>query len=348
MRRAHQAHLRDFEERHHVPEQRERGRERRTWLVIAITAAMMVLEIAAGLWTSSIALLADGVHMATHVGALGITALAYWFARTRAGDPNYSFGTGKVYALAGYSSALALAAASLWMIVESVDRLLHPHAIRFDEALGVAVLGLVVNLVSAKLLHESGLELHDHDHEHVHGHEHDHGHEHEHAHDHAHRDAPGRPAEGGAHQDHNLRAAYLHVLADALTSLFAIVALLGGRLLGYGFLDAVVGIVGALVILRWAWGLTRSSARQLLDAAPSAKLVAGLREHLEQIDDVSVADLHLWEIAPGHRTCIVTIVTSTPRPTEFYRRAVRSRVDVDHLTVEVRRCGCVDDEPAPA
>jgi len=173
-------------------------------------------------------------------------------------------------------------------------------------------------------------------------------HEHDHEHDHDHREVSERSTEVGAHHDHNLRAAYLHVLADALTSLFAIVALLGGRLLGYGFLDAVVGIVGALVILRWAWGLTRSSARQLLDAAPSAKLVAGLREHLEQIDDVSVADLHLWEIAPGHRTCIVTIVTSTPRPTEFYRRAVRSRVHVEHLTVEVRRCGCVDDEPAPA
>lgn len=181
-----------------------------------------------------------------------------------------------------------------------------------------------------------------------HDHDHEHEHEHDHEHDHDHREVSERSTEVGAHHDHNLRAAYLHVLADALTSLFAIVALLGGRLLGYGFLDAVVGIVGALVILRWAWGLTRSSARQLLDAAPSAKLVAGLREHLEQIDDVSVADLHLWEIAPGHRTCIVTIVTSTPRPTEFYRRAVRSRVHVEHLTVEVRRCGCVDDEPAPA
>ena len=208
---------------------------------------MMLAELAVGFWSGSLALLADGFHMATHAGALGLTAAAYWFARTRAQDEAFTFGTGKVYALAGYTSAVVLAIVALWMGYESVSRLLSPVTIRFDEALPIAVLGLVVNLVSAKLLHHG----HDHGHEGAHGHDHDHGpgHDHAHAHDHDHAHDHGHEhAKPAAAHDHNLRAAYFHVLADALTSVLAIGALLAGRYLGITFLDPLMGLLGGAVI----------------------------------------------------------------------------------------------------
>ena len=296
--------------------------EMRTRWVVGLTAVMMVVELIAGYLTGSMALLADGWHMATHAGALGLSALAYWYARTRASSGAFSFGTGKVYALAGYTSAVTLAVVALWMLVESATRLASPHAIQFAEALPIAVIGLAVNLVSALLL----------------GHDHDHDHDHDHEHPHAH-DQPSRAPSRAGHRDHNLRAAYLHVVADALTSVLAIVALLCGRYAGWWFLDPAMGIVGGLVILRWSVQLCGGAARQLLDAVPSSEHARRLQSELEGIDDVRVADLHLWEIGPGRRGCIVSLVTAAPRDTAFYREKILAALPLAHLTVEIHRCG---------
>jgi cation diffusion facilitator family transporter len=274
---------------------------------------MMFGELIVGSLTNSMALTADGWHMATHAGALGMSATAYWFARTRAKASSFTFGTGKVYALAGYTSAVILGLVAVLMIVESCRRLGSPLPIKFSEALPVAILGLLVNLVSVKLL--------DADDEHHHAGDHDHAH---HGHGHGH--------------DHNLRAAYFHVLADAFTSVLAIGALLGGRYAGWRFLDPAMGIVGGLVILKWGIGLCRESSKQLLDMLPSSETASAIRKHVEQIDDVRVADLHLWEIAPGKHGCIVSLVTDNPRDTAFYRAAILETFQVAHLTVEVHRC----------
>ena len=206
----------------------------------------------------------------------------------------------------------------MWMMAEAVARLLSPTAIQFEEALVVAAIGLGVNLLCAKLLMQHG---------HGHAH-HEHGHGHDHDHDHAH----------GHGHDPNMRAAYLHVLADALTSVLAIAALLAGRYLGLKVLDPVMGIVGGAIILHWSWGLVRSAARQLLDVAPSLADTRKIREHLEAIDDVKVADLHLWEIGPGERGCIVKIITASPRSARYYRDVIKAKVRVSHLTVEVQHC----------
>ena len=277
--------------------------ERQTRWVVVVTFAMMVVELVAGKLTGSMALVADGWHMATHVGALALSALAYWFARTRAGHRAFTFGTGKVYALAGYTSAVCLALVALVMGFESLSRIVNPVVVDFAEALPVAILGLLVNLVSAKLL--------DHD-----DHHDDHGHGH----------------------DHNLRAAYFHVLADAMTSMLAIGALLGGRYLDWSFLDPLMGCVGSAVVVKWSWDLSRSAATQLLDTCPSQEEEDRLRRELETIDDISVADLHLWQMAPGRRGCIAAVVTSQPRDPNFYRERLRRVLDLAHVTVEVHPC----------
>lgn len=292
--------------------------EARTRWVVAITATMMVGELLVGALTNSMALTADGWHMATHAGALGMSAAAYWFARTRAKESAFTFGTGKVYALAGYTSAVVLGFVAVLMLVESVRRLAHPLSIHFEEALPVALLGLLVNLVSVKLLDAEDHGRHD---------------------DHHHNAAHGH----GAH-DHNLRAAYFHVLADAFTSVLAIAALVGGRYVGWTFLDPLMGIVGGLVILKWGIGLCRDSARQLLDVVPSRQTAEAIRARVEELDDARVADLHLWEMGPGRSGCIVSLVTATPRDAGFYRAAIMSVSNLAHLTVEVQRCP--DHEPA--
>jgi cation diffusion facilitator family transporter len=334
----HDGHLHVYAESHADDHGGARESERRTWAVVGLTAVMMGLELAVGAWSGSLALLADGVHMATHVGALGLSGLAYWFARTRAKDESFSFGTGKVYALAGYTSAITLAATSVWMMAEAIARLLRPSPIRFDEALPVAVIGLLVNLVSAKLLdhdhahhdHGHGHREHDHGHDPAH-HEHDHGHNHtHHEHDHVHHDH--------GHHDHNLKAAYLHVVADALTSVMAIGALLAGRYFAMNWLDPAMGIVGGIVIVKWSVSLVRSSARQLLDVVPRAEAMAAIRECLETDGDTRVADLHLWELGPGRMGCIVKLVAAEPRETAHYRERIKAKVPVSHLTVEVHRC----------
>lgn len=289
----------------HAHDERLHMHERKARWVVALTLAMMVTELVVGYATNSLALTADGWHMATHAGALGMTAFAYWFARKRAGSRAFSFGTGKVHALAGYTSAVALALIALFMIGESLRRLVQPEPIAFAEALPVAALGLLVNLVSAKLLH------HEHDHQEDPEHDH-HGH------------------------DHNLRAAYLHVLADALTSVLAIVALLGGRHLGWPFLDSLMGIVGGLVIARWSYGLCKSAARQLLDVVPSTALAERMRARIEAtFTGTTVRDLRLWDIGPHARACIVSLASPSPQPPAVYRRALADVAELEHVTVEV-------------
>ncbi len=300
--------------------------EARTRIVVGVTAAMMVLEIVVGKITGSLALTADGWHMATHAGALGLSALAYVFARRRAADPRYTFGTGKTYALAGYTSAVLLGLVALWMGVESARRLISPVTIQFAEALPIAVLGLAVNLVCAVVL-GVGHDDHGHDHGHPHGHGLAHGEDH----------GRGHAEHHGHGHDHNLRSAYLHVIADAFTSVLAIVALLAGKYLRWTVLDPLMGIVGAVVISRWAFDLARGSARQLLDAAVEPHRTERLRSALEAEGTSRVLDLHLWEIGPNRRACVVAVAEHEPREASHYRERVRAVEDVCHLTVEVHR-----------
>lgn len=298
-----------------------RRNERRTQIVIALTLAMMALEVTGGLLFGSMALLADGWHMATHAGALALTALAYAFARRHAESARYSFGTGKVGDLAGFSSAVLLGGVAVLIGFESLARLIAPTAILFDESILVACLGLLVNVACAALLFPSSVpgaqEPHVHDLAHGHAHPHLHG--------------------GEAHADHNLRSAYLHVLADALTSLFAIGALLGGKLLEWTWLDAAVGLVGALVILRWSVTLMRDSGAVLLDAACDPRIATLIRDALEKRDE-RVTDLHVWRLGPGHFAAIVALVAEEPQPPEHYKQRLAGIEGLAHVTIEVNPC----------
>ncbi|WP_454558399.1 CDF family Co(II)/Ni(II) efflux transporter DmeF [Parapedomonas caeni] len=322
---------------HHFLSPAHGRNERRMWLVIALTAVTMVAEIVGGYWLGSMALLADGWHMASHAGALGLAAAAYGIARARAADPRFSLGTGKVGDLAAFASAIALGLMALLIAIESVDRLIAPQAIHFREAMLVAVVGLLVNLASAWLLgHDHG---HDHGHGHTHGHDH-HGHDHDHD-DHGHHDDTH-----GHHRDHNLAAAYVHVLADALTSVLAIAALAAGWLWGWGWLDPLMGLVGAAVIARWAWGLARDTARVLLDMTPDLDLLAQARRALESDTD-EVTDLHIWRVGPGHLASMITIVSSRPQPPHVYQEKLRGLAPLSHVTIEVHPRGA-DPAAAPA
>lgn len=294
---------------------------RRTWWVVALTAVMMVGEIVAGIVTGSMALLADGFHMATHAGALSIAALAYAYARRHAHNPAFSFGTGKVGDLAGFASALLLGVIALGIGVESVLRLLSPIEVAFTEATIVATLGLLVNLVSAKLL--SGGAGHDHHHGHGHGHHHGHGHPHGDHHSHA--------AHGG---DNNLRSAYAHVLADALTSVLAIIALLAGRYLGWLWMDPLMGIVGAAVIARWAWGLMRDTADVLLDRT-NDPIAAEVRALVEAAGDATVVDLHVWRVGPQAHAAIVSVVAPGVGRAAIHERLAAVH-ELLHVTIECR------------
>jgi cation diffusion facilitator family transporter len=283
--------------------------ERRTWAVVGLTAAMMVAEIAGGMIFGSMALLADGWHMSTHAGALAIAAGAYRYARRHARDPRFAFGTGKLGDLAGFTSAIVLAMVSLGIGYESVVRLFQPVAIHYGEAVAIAGVGLAVNLLSARLLWD------DHHHDH---HDHDDDHHHH-------------------HHDHNLRAAYWHVLADAFTSILAIAGLLVAWSYGWTWLDPVIGVVGALVIARWSWQLIRASGAVLLDAAPNAVLERTIRERLERDDD-RIADLHVWRLGPGHHGAIVSLVSDAPQAVEAYKARLADVPHLSHVTVEVHHC----------
>lgn len=337
-----------------------RRNERRVWLVIALTAAMMVVEIAAGTVFGSMALVADGWHMSTHAGAMLITALAYFYARRHVHDTRFSFGTGKLGDLAGFASALVLALIALLIGWESFLRLVDPVPILFGQAIVVAVLGLIVNLVSAWLLKDDHAHhRHGHDsapaHHRVdaqgqssgfgHGHDHEPGNEHrrelEHGrgHEHRHSQESGRGHEDdrGHVRDNNLRAAYVHVLADALTSVLAIVALLLGRSYGWLWADPVMGVVGALVIARWSWGLIREAGSVLLDAsAESEEVGAEIREALAATGD-TITDLHVWQVGPGHFAAIVSLASVAPGDSSQYKTLLSHIHELSHLTLETQR-----------
>ena len=284
--------------------------ERRTRIVIGITATMMVVEIAAGSAFNSMALLADGWHMSTHVAAFLITASAYYFSRRHAKNPRYSFGTGKMGVLGGFASAVILAMIALLMAGESLHRVFVPLSIRFNEAIGVAAVGLMVNLACALLLKE--------DHHHADGH---------------------RPGDHAHHHDLNRRAAYVHVLADAFTSITAIVALVAGKFFGWTWLDAVMGIVGSVIVGVWAYGLLRDTSGVLLDRTPeSSDLPGEIRRAVESDGDSRITDLHIWQVAAGRFAAIVAIVAHNPRPSDTYRDRLREHAELEHVTVEVRHC----------
>jgi cation diffusion facilitator family transporter len=286
--------------------------ERRTWFVVALTAVMMVGEIVAGTLFGSMALLADGWHMATHAAALGIAALAYLFARRQAANTNFTFGTGKFGDLAAFASAIMLALIAIQIGFESAERLVRPVPIAYGEAIAVAVLGLAVNLVSAWLLRDS----HDDHHHHGHGHSHSHGH---------------------SHRDNNLRAAYVHVVADAATSVLAIAALVAAMVAQWKWADPLVGIIGSVVIASWAWGLIRDSGAVLLDVNSDKKLEGTIRERLETRGD-KVTDLHLWQIGPGHRATVISLISDDPLPPADYKRRLSGLHGLSHVTVEVETC----------
>jgi cation diffusion facilitator family transporter len=316
----HQHHpIEDLGHSHRFVREEDARSERRTMIVVALTAVMMVAEIVAGTITGSMALLADGWHMGSHVAALGLAAFAYRFARRHAHDRRYTFGTGKVGPLAGFASAIALGLIAFVMAYESAQRLISPVRVEYNEAIIVAAIGLAVNLASALLLG---------------GHHHDHGDDHHHDHDHGH--GAGQAADGGHHHhDHNLRAAYMHVLADALTSLLALFALAGGSLFGLIWLDPAMGIVGAAVILWWSWGLV---SRVLLDQEASGLKVEQIRKRIEADADNRVVDLHLWQVGTGHLALVVSIMTHQPRPPSYYKRLLHGIDHLSHVTIEVVPC----------
>jgi cation diffusion facilitator family transporter len=317
----HSHTLDDWRHEHVFLGQTHDRNERRTWLVVALTATMMVAEITGGTIFGSMALLADGWHMSTHAAALAIAAFAYRFARLRAHDPRFAFGTGKLGDLAGFASAIVLAMIALGIGVESALRLFQPVTIHYPEATVIAAIGLLVNLASAWLL--GGGPEHDHRHhhnEHDH-HDDDHGHDHGHRHDH----------------DHNLRAAFWHVMADALTSVLAIVGLLSAWAYGWTWADPVIGIVGALVIAHWSFGLMRDAGAVLLDATPDPALSRDIRARLETGSD-RLSDLHVWRVGPGHHAAIVSLVSDSPQPVEAYKARLADMHRLSHVTVEVHQC----------
>lgn len=295
--------LQKWKHRHRYNIDDGRG-ERNTRRVIILTLSMMIIEVIAGYVFGSMALLADGWHMGTHAVALGITAFAYYYARKHSDNPNYSFGTGKVGVLGGFTSAVVLAVIALLIGVESIQRLVTPQPIRFNEAIAVAVVGLVVNVISALLLQEK------------HHHHHDHGHT-------------------KKFRDHNLRAAYFHVLADALTSLLAIIALFTGKAFGWIWMDPLMGIVGALIISRWSYGLLVDSGKVLLDRDVNPEAIAEIKSLIESDSDNRVSDLHVWRVGTYHLSVIVSVVTHHPKSPDHYKNLLVDYDEIAHVTVEV-------------
>ena len=309
---------RDHSEEHsHVFDESNPLVERNTRWAVVLTAIMMVVEIAGGWLTNSMALLADGWHMSSHVVALGLSALVYVLARRLAQDKRFAFGTWKLEVLGGYTSALLLVGVAGLMLFQSVERLLSPTPIRYDEAIAIAVIGLGVNLACAWLL-KGG-----------HGHGHDHpGHDHGHSHD-------GHAVQ---HHDLNLRSAYVHVVADAATSVLAIAALIGGKFWAVPWLDPVMGMVGAALVAVWAWGLMRDSGRVLLDAEMNAPVVAEIREVIDASPiRATISDLHVWRVGKGKYACMVSLVTLADAQPEDFKRQLRVHDELVHITVEINR-----------
>ncbi|MEM7168529.1 MAG: CDF family Co(II)/Ni(II) efflux transporter DmeF [Pseudomonadota bacterium] len=312
----HSNRLNDWQHSHVFGQDQRRAGERRTLFVVALTAAMMLIEIIAGVLYGSMALLADGLHMGSHALALGIAVFAYVISRRSAADRSYSFGVGKINSLAGFASAVLLMGFSLLMVVESTDRLINPLPISFDQALIVAMIGLIVNGASAWILMST-----PHEHGHGDGHHHHHGHSHD-----------------QHHHDHNLRAAYLHVLADALTSILAIVALLAGKYFGAHWLDPIMGFVGATLVARWSFGLIKDSSRVLLDKQASDEMATELRQSIEGDSSDRIADMHLWSIGHGIFAAEIAIVSDNPGSPAYYKSRIPDNLNIVHAMVEIHRC----------
>jgi cation diffusion facilitator family transporter len=331
--------------------------ERKTWAVIALCTVMMVVEIVGGQMYGSLALVADGMHMSTHAGAMLIAALAYTYARRHASDARFVFGTGKLGDLAGFTSAIVLAMISVLIGYEAVTRFLAPVPIHFGEAIPIAIVGLLVNIASAWLLsgHDHGHDhggrgpAHDHDdhdheptpHAHDHDHMHDHGHDHDHDKDHAHAHAHAQATEEAAHapinsalRDNNIRSAYVHVIADAAVSVLAIVGLLLARGFGWLWMDPLAGVIGALVIASWSYRLLRDTGGILLDMNPDHAMATRLRQAIERDGD-RLLDFHLWRLGPGHLGAVVCVATAEARDCAFYRERLKGFKALSHVTVEV-------------
>ncbi|MCC4603448.1 CDF family Co(II)/Ni(II) efflux transporter DmeF [Xanthomonas campestris] len=304
--------------------------ERSTRKAVLLTVIMMVVEIVGGWTLNSMALLADGWHMSSHALALGLALFAYRFARRHATDARFTFGTWKVEVLGGYTSALLLLGVAGLMAFQSVERLFSPRPIQYQEATVIAVIGLLVNLMCAWWLRDS------HGHGHAHGHQHGHGHgSHGHSHPHDHH---GHGHRHDAHSDLNLRAAYLHVVADAATSVLAIVALVAGMHWGVTWLDPIMGIVGAVLVTVWAWGLLRSTGRVLLDAEMDAPVVAEVKQVIAELGHaIDIADLHVWRVGSDRYACVLCLVTAAQIDAELVRNALQIHEELVHVTVELRR-----------
>ncbi len=303
----HHEQLDHWQHDHVFDQDKRRSGETRTLIVVGLTLAMMVWEILAGIVYGSMALLADGLHMGSHAVALGIAAFAYAYARKNAGSARFSFGTGKVNALGGFTGAILLAVFALYMVIESVGRFIQPVPIFFNAAIFVAIIGLMVNGVSAWILGDAG-----HDHGHSHGHDHH-------------------------HHDHNRRAAYFHVLADALTSVLAIVALLAGKYAGWNWMDPMMGIIGAILVTRWSWHLLKETSKVLLDEQHQ-DLGDTVKQAVEN-NDAKVGDLHVWSIGPNIHAAIVSVVSHQPESPSVYKERIQAQCrSLVHVTVESHQC----------
>lgn len=292
----------------HIHEIDHGKKEFKTLIVVIITILMMFIEIGTGVVFGSMALLSDGIHMGTHTLALSITLIAYVISRKQAKNSDFAFGTGKVGILGGYTSAIALLIAAMVMVYESIERLLMPKEISFDESIIVAVVGLIVNVVSALLLVQS----HDHDHEHSHGHSHNH-----------------------SHEDHNLKAAYLHVIADALTSVLAIIALLAGKFYNAVWLDPAVGIVGGIVVSKWAIGLLSSTGKILLDYDKNTELKLRVTDLIQNDNDVEIMDIHIWRVDNNNRAILLSIKDDARKGAQYYKKSIEEIGKFIHITIEV-------------
>ena len=308
----HTSSLKDWQHDHVFGQDEIKSGENRTLIVIIITAVMMAVEIASGILSGSMALLADGLHMGSHAAALGITVIAYIYARKRAQDHRYSFGTGKVNSLAGFASALLLAIFAIIMVWESVNRFIHPVEIIFEQAIMVSIIGLIVNGVCALILGNDTQHVHDNGEKHR-------------SHFH-HR------------EDHNLRGAFLHVLSDAITSILAIVALFAGMYLGFNWMDPFMGIIGAILVARWSWGLIRDTSNVLLDKQGPSEVRSRVKDAIEAKVDNRIADLHLWSIGPGIYSASISIVTTHPGSPESYKQLIPKDIGLVHPIIEIHKC----------
>jgi cation diffusion facilitator family transporter len=317
----HAHDLSGFAHSHHFGDEAAPKRERALWWVTWITLATMGLELVAGYWSGSLALVADGWHMGTHALALGGAALAAHVSRRVHGSARFPFGGWKIEVLSAYTSGLLLLAVGVWIGIDAVAAFQATRTVAYGEAMVVATIGLGVNLVCALVLARAGGQGHGHPH---------HGHAHDHAHEHSHRPH--------GHGDHNFAAAYLHVVADAFTSVLAIVALAGGLWWGWAWLDPAVALIGALVIGRWALGVLRDSGRALVDASTPPRLAAEVRALIEADGDAKLADLHLWQVGPQAYAAVLSIVADQPQPCEQYGARLKSLASLKHATIEVHRC----------